>query len=306
MGETEICGTPKRIIVLGPYVLEPLLALNVQPVGYADHGSFHRGDYSEPSQQIPYLGNLITQPLVNVGSSGQPSIEALIKVKPDLILGTDISNADQYETLSKLAPTLLFDYYLAEDNLRTIAKAVNRPEQAEQLLTHTQQQIASARKTFASLVATHPKVGLLSVSELQTAELQILKVPTKSDILCQSLIEDIGFQRVLPPGINDDNSMPVKPISLETLPQLNDADLVILFGHNFSGFQQLDSMEHFAEHQLSTLKQAWQGNAIAQSLDASQAGRVYFIPGYLCAGLLGPIGTELYLEELKEQLLTPN
>ena len=41
----------------------------------------------------------------------------------------------------------------------------------------------------------------------------------------------------------------------------------------------------------------------AQSLDASQAGRVYFIPAYLCAGLPGPIGTELYLEELKEQLL---
>lgn len=27
MGETEICGIPQRIVVLGPYVLEPLLTL---------------------------------------------------------------------------------------------------------------------------------------------------------------------------------------------------------------------------------------------------------------------------------------
>ncbi|MGP1386521.1 MAG: hypothetical protein ACTS2F_23375 [Thainema sp.] len=46
--------------------------------------------------------------------------------------------------------------------------------------------------------------------------------------------------------------------------------------------------------------------AIAQFLDASQAGRVYFIPAYFCRGLPGAIGTELYLEELKEQSLAPN
>ena len=40
-------------------------------------------------------------------------------------------------------------------------------------------------------------------------------------------------------------------------------------------------------------------------MDASKAGRVYFIPTYLCAGLPGAIGTKLYLEELEQQLLPP-
>lgn len=75
---------------------------------------------------------------------------------------------------------------------------------------------------------------------------------------------------------------------------------MILLGANLS---LLEGDDNFEAHQLSTLKQAWEENAIAQSLDASKAGRVYFIPLYLCAGLPGPIGTELYLEELKEQLL---
>ena len=102
--------------------------------------------------------------------------------------------------------------------------------------------------------------------------------------------------------MNNDNSSTSAPISLETLPQLNDADLVILLGCNFSDLKQLDSMERFEGHQLSKLKQAWEKNAIAQSLDASQAGRVYFIPTYLCAGLPGPIGAELYLNELKQNV----
>ena len=115
MGATEICGQPQRIIVLGPYILEPLLALNVQPVGYADHIAFHPGDYTDPSQQIPYLGDRITQPLANVGLASAPSIETILKIQPDLILGIEGMSSSHYETLSNIAPTLLFDYFLVEE-----------------------------------------------------------------------------------------------------------------------------------------------------------------------------------------------
>ena len=65
-------------------------------------------------------------------------------------------------------------------------------------------------------------------------------------------------------------------------------------------------MDRFENQQLSKLKQDWEKNAIAQSLDASKTGRVYFSPIYLCCGLPGSIGAELYLEELKRQLLSSN
>ena len=66
-GKTSVCGQPQRIVVLGPYVLEPLLALGVQPIAYGDHVAFHQGDYYNPQEQIPYLGSMITQPIANVG-----------------------------------------------------------------------------------------------------------------------------------------------------------------------------------------------------------------------------------------------
>jgi len=65
----------------------------------------------------------------------------------------------------------------------------------------------------------------------------------------------------------------------------------------------LQGMNGFEGHQLKPLQQDWEANAIAQSLDASKDGRVYFIPAYLCLGLPGSIGTELYLEKLKALLL---
>ncbi|MEO0536308.1 MAG: iron-siderophore ABC transporter substrate-binding protein [Cyanobacteria bacterium P01_A01_bin.123] len=301
-GETEVCGQPQRIVVLGPYVLEPLLALDVQPTGYADYMAFQQGDYTDPSQQIPYLGDSVAQPLANVGLARQPSIEAIIKVQPDLILAAEF-NTNEYEILSKIAPTLLLDYDDPEQILRTIARTVNRTEKAEQLLTQTQQQIEETQEAFASLTATYPKVTLLFSSNLRDT-----RIATNSDStgLCSSLIKELGFQLVFPPGLNNDDSSPSVPISLESLPQLNDADIVILLGINSSNFEQLNGMDRFEDHQLSNLKQAWETNAIAQSLDASKAERVYFIPTYLCAGLPGPIGTELYLEELKEKLLTLN
>ncbi|HEY9629845.1 MAG TPA: iron-siderophore ABC transporter substrate-binding protein [Coleofasciculaceae cyanobacterium] len=298
LGETEVCGQLQRIVALGPYVLESLLALGVQPTGFADDMMLHQGDYDDPSQQIPYLGRQITQPLANVGLSSSPSIEAMLKIQPDLILGTG-SNASQYEAFSNMAPTLLLKWADPEASLRTIAQAVERSDQVKPLLAATKRRIASARAAFAPLVASHPKLLLLSSGQLQE-----INLGNAAHGLCSSLIESLGFQLVAPPGFDSSEASSLVPISLETLPQLNDADSIILLGSNFSELKQFKGAGDFEEHQLANLKQAWQKNAIAQSLRASKYGRVYFIPAYLCLGLPGSIGTELYLKELQDQLLT--
>jgi len=210
MGETEVCGEPERIVVLGPYILEYLLALDVQPIGYADHVAFHQGDYTNPSQQIPYLGDRITPPIANVGTAFSPSLEAILKLQPDLIVGVADNNTDQYETLAGIAPTLLLDYFDPAESLRAIAQAINQPEQVEQLIEQRQQQLALAQEDFAPLVAAHPKVLLLSSSELQDVRLE------SPAGYCSSLLEELGFQRVSPPGVDAD-SITAVPISLETL-----------------------------------------------------------------------------------------
>lgn len=298
MGKTEICGQPQRIVVLGPYLLEPLVALDVQPVAFGDHVAFHQGDYDNPSKQIPYLGSYINQPLANVGVAYTPSIEAIVKVKPDLILAMEGNNAEQYETFSQFAPTLMLSWDTPEANLQAIAKAVNREAKAEQLLQETEQKIQEAKQDFAEMIALHPQMLLLYAQGAQQFFVD------NSTELCSSLIKELGFDLLSLPELEASPPDSRTPISLEVLPELDNADSIILFGYNFSDVKELEDVKNFEKHQLSNLQEEWLHQAIAQSMTASQEDRVYYIPAYLCLGLTGPIGTELYLDQLKQEILS--
>ena len=299
VGETQVCGQPQKIVALGPNVLEILLALDVQPVGFADHVPLHQGNYDNPSQQIPYLGERVTGELINLGLAYTPSIEALLKIKPDLIIGNEL-NRSQYEMLSKIAPTLLFPRFDAQPNLLAISKILGRSEKAKKILADSDQRLAIAQKALSDIVANHPQV-LMLVSLGQSISEQ-LRFPRR-DSFCDSLVTNLGFKLMSPSSlVPADKSVP-PPLSIETLPQFNSADSIILLGANFSQVQLSD--DKYFEPQMQKLKQQWSENAIAQSLTASKEGRVYFIPAYLCIGLPGPIGTELYLQELQKQLLSP-
>ena len=300
-GVTEICGQPQTIVALGPFVLEPLLALEVQVAAFADHVTLHQGPYDNPDQQILYLGKYVTNQPVNLGVAGQPSIEALLLLQPDLILGTHFNNADEYETLSKIAPTILLQWDDVETNLTAIAEAVGSPERAQQLLAEMDQRIVTSQDGFSSFVTEHPNVLLLSTD----SQLKSIHIGDSAHGLCSSLLTDLGFNLVSLEGVAENQPGAPVPVSLEAITRVNDeAEAIVLLG--FNDDPELQTTDNFENRQLIELKQSWEQNAIAQSLDASKAGRVYFIPAYLCLGLPGPIGTELYLEELKEQLLTPN
>ncbi|MBE9118005.1 iron-siderophore ABC transporter substrate-binding protein [Lusitaniella coriacea LEGE 07157] len=296
-GKTEVCGQPENVVVLGPNVLELLLALGVQPAGFADQMAFHQGKYDNPSQQIPYLGDRVKSQPANVGLTYTPSIEAILNTQPDLIVGSQWLEKE-YGNLSEIAPTLLLEWFDVEGNLQAIAQALGRPELAEGAIAKRQEKIANARKKLAPAVKTNPKVLMLTASNLQ--EMVLI---TEGNSFCGSLMKDLGFELIYPPGIDRQDANLRPPLSLEVLPQFNEADSAIVLGYNFKDSSQLEGMEDFQERQLSGIEKSWQENAIAQSLDASKAGRVYFIPAYLCLGLPGPIGTELYLKELETQLL---
>lgn len=107
-GKTKVCGQPQKIVALGPNMLEMLLALDVRAVGYADYFPLPFSKFDRPSQQIPFLGERVTNQPINIGSADDPSLETIARLQPDLILGDVYSNQDEYDLLSKLHPR----YYL--------------------------------------------------------------------------------------------------------------------------------------------------------------------------------------------------
>ncbi|MBE9160698.1 iron-siderophore ABC transporter substrate-binding protein [Nodosilinea sp. LEGE 06152] len=303
-GNTEICGTPQTIAVVGPNALDLLLSLNEQPAAYADVFVTHSGKlFDNPRQQIPYLGDRITTQPVNLGNRNQPSLEALYALQPDLILG-ELGNGEAiYGTLSQIAPTVLWNNRNNREKWRTvirqIAQALGDQQRAEAAIAAHDQRVAQARETFAPITAAHPQVLLLAANDI-TDSLAVVG----SDSYLGELLEGLGFQFAL----TSEQSRSVD-ISVEVLPTLAEADTIFVLGHDLSAGDEAQKnsgepvLDRALDRQTSTAQKSWQENAIAQSLPASQQNRVFFTTYYLWNGLNGPIGAELVIEQLRQFLL---
>ncbi len=299
MGETQVCGQPQKIVALSPHLLDLLLSLNRQPAGYAEVFPFHKGEYFDnPSQQIPYLGDRITSQPMNLGNRNEPSLERLIKLKPDLIVGEVGNNRQAYKLLSQIAPTLLWDKRTAkgkwQQSIRQLAQAVGDENQAEAVIAAYNQRITAARAEFAPIVAAHPNLLLLGANRLSSD----MAIVTGKGYLGE-LLEGLGFQFVSAPIRG--NIAQVTSVSVELLPQLGTADTIFILGHDLSPDRQ--NLNSVLNSQTSVIKQEWNNNAIAQTLKASKQNRVYFVTYYMWNGLNGPIGAELILNQLHQLLL---
>lgn len=305
-GETEVCSQPQKVVALSPHTLDLLLSLNVQPAGYAAPINLYREEkYNNPAQQIPYLGTQVTSKPINIGSGNKPSLERLIAVKPDLIIG-DAGSKNNYSVLSKIAPTLLWNNRSAkgkwQQNIKQIATALGREEQAQQAIENYEKQITAARADLAPVVAKYPKLLVLGTDNLQK-NISIIN----RDSYLGEVLEGIGFELVSLPSQKNNSSL--IPVSIETLPQLDRADIIIVLGYSLSGgdTKQLgensELNKQIENNQSQPAKKAWKKNAIAQSLTASKQDRVYFATYYRWNGLNGPIGTELILEQIRQFLL---
>lgn len=82
--------------------------------------------------------------VVDLGSYFEPSIERLVALKPDLIIG--ISMADSaYPLLSQMAPTLLISATYWKTYLSELAKATGREHRAEELLAAYEARVAALK-----------------------------------------------------------------------------------------------------------------------------------------------------------------
>lgn len=131
---TVITHKPERIIVLEFSILDGLKQLNVKPIGIG------KSDNTE-GEDPAYLKDFIKD-IKGVGTRDMPSLEAIAKLKPDLILA-DVSfvSSEQFAQFNKIAPTILFNGILGTpdeqiENLKTLAKITNNEKKVPNLVEH--------------------------------------------------------------------------------------------------------------------------------------------------------------------------
>lgn len=283
-GETEICGIPEKVAVLGPHMLDVSLSLGIQPAGYAE---WYTAGIGNPVSEIPVLGERVTSNPINLGLRNTPSLEAILGLKPDLILGEDF--LDQfYSNLSAIAPTLLFSGQKDDwkQSILKIAQIFDREEQAQAVIESHNQKLATLRTELAPVTTTYPRVLLFAASQLPSS-IYVYQGNDFSGILLQEL----GFEIAVPSDQKFQSSE--NHISLEVLPQI-DADIIISI-----------VSDHRDDDAVEQVKRFWNENPITQSITASQGNRVYFVDYYVWgSNMRGPIAAEILMDEAYE-LLSP-
>lgn len=247
MGETCVPNQAQRIVVIDHSTLEALIALGVEPIGTATRVARWGSPFP------PYLEAQL-QGINTIGDDSQPSLEKIVQLKPDLILAADWLGGI-YDKLSRIAPTVLFDWYVKQDvqaYLRQIAQIVNRTEQAEKLLADYHRRI----KDFK--VAMGQRLETTEVSVIQYG-FDRLRLTSKS-IFAGKILEDAGVSR--PPMQDVFDPGGVIDISLELLPEI-DGDVLLLFNPRTQNEKQL----------LEKL----QRNPLWSKLNAVNQERVYYV-----------------------------
>ncbi len=126
-GTTEVPANPERVVVLDLGELDSAVALGVTPVGAVkapvDEGLL---SYLEDDLQGVQL----------VGEIGEPDLEAIAALQPDLILGSDVRVKDFYDELSAIAPTVFSETVGVawKENFQLHAQALGREDEAATLM----------------------------------------------------------------------------------------------------------------------------------------------------------------------------
>ncbi|MEV4563135.1 iron-siderophore ABC transporter substrate-binding protein [Nonomuraea sp. NPDC049419] len=214
MGETKVPMTPKRVVVLDTDKLDSMVSLGLAPVGAAQ---------AQENQTWPeYLGSALagTKP---VGTLQQPNIEAIIALKPDLILGSKFRQAAFYDKLSKIAPTVFTDRVgiTWKENFLLDAEALGKKEQAQQLLT--------AYETRAEEVGAKYSKLQVSIVRFMPTEIRMYGPQSFSGIV----VGDAGIPRPEVQQLNDQEDRRFGKLSQENIAKADgDAIFYSAYGEN--------------------------------------------------------------------------
>ncbi|MBD1382820.1 ABC transporter substrate-binding protein [Metabacillus arenae] len=131
----------EKIVITGSLeAMEDALVLGVEPVGGITIGG-----------EFPDMFAEITDSTESIGEKAQPNMETILKLKPDVILGTTKFPADVSDKLVKFAPTIPISTISTdwEENLRLLAELTGKQEKAEQVLQKYKDDAAAAKEQLS-------------------------------------------------------------------------------------------------------------------------------------------------------------
>ncbi|MEV6318906.1 iron-siderophore ABC transporter substrate-binding protein [Streptomyces sp. NPDC051776] len=142
MGKVEVPDHPKRVVVLDTDALDSAVTLGVKPVGAVT--------VVAGAPLSTYLPEEKIKGIKEVGLIGEPNLEAINELKPDLILSSKVRDEKNYKELSQIAPTVFSETTgpTWRENFQLHADALGRKAEAEKVVSAYETEVAGVTKAL--------------------------------------------------------------------------------------------------------------------------------------------------------------
>lgn len=273
-GETRLSAQPEVIVSLEPAaVTDSLIALGFPPTLSATYG-LAGGDDSEVWPPA-IRDQAMTAGIGSIGTPSEPSLEAIARVKPDLIIAYPWQAETLYRQLSLIAPTIVVPFVRDfRPPMQLIAEALDAEAEAEALLEELEQLQQAIRRAHAGT-----EIGI--VRPRQFAAWLYGPGSNAGRLLVEAGLEiDVPVENG---SVTPDSPSAIYDLSLERVPGI-EAEFLFFILYNLE-----EPLEHYLRHPV------W------QRADAVAAGAVQGVQGIAWTNH-GPLGALEMLREVKRAL----
>ncbi|MEA5515422.1 iron-siderophore ABC transporter substrate-binding protein [Nodularia sp. UHCC 0506] len=257
---------------------ENAIALGVKPIGavFSDFSSYWQDQLTG---------------VKNIGKIGEPNLESILVLKPDLIVGSGY-HKDIYPITSKIAPTVLLTYQHSgqwKEVFTNISVALGKKEVGQQVMEDYYQRL----KEFKQQMGNDLSKFKVSVVRVYPDKINLYLL----DSFCGIVLQDAGLSR--PESQNYTASEAEKlfgnPIQVSIgneLIEKADGDVIFIwtYENNAKGNQT-------AKKKLEEL----QANPLWKNLKAVQANKVYVVPDYWIGS--GMLAANAIIDDLFKYLI---
>lgn len=271
LGKACVPKVASRLVSLDNITLADAAALGVSSIGAAIY------DSQETDYLKDYLANY--DQMERLGNPSQPSLEKILKLKPDLIMGVKFTGEPIFSQLSQIAPTAIGEWVgfpSWREYFNFVAYVLGKEEEANKVWGQYKQRIANIK----SALGNHLKD--MEVSTVYARKGRIY-IDTNTTFI-GGILTEIGIRQPTYTGVSKNGTLPLSEEAIL------DIDTDILF---ITVYNDEDSRKSLAK---------WQQKPLWQKLKVVQENRVYIMAGDVWKGG-NPIAANLVIDDLYRYLV---
>ncbi len=268
MGQTTLTKVPERIVVLFNGMVDISVLLGVKPVGAVE--SYVEQPFYE------YLRSGMSGVKV-LGDETQPNMEAIVALKPDLIIGSKLRHEKIHGQLTAIAPTLMSeDVFSWQENLTMAASALNREEIASTFIADWNKRVADFKRQIGSK-AKNTEVSVIRFNPDGSARAYVTG-------FAYNILQELGFSV---PKAQLDTGKEIVTVTSKEQVGLLDGDIIFDFTTDWNG-----------DGGVYKFQKEWIDSPLWQNLQAVKNKKYYKVNVVTWNMSGGPMAAKMMLDDL--------